>query len=587
MRAIERASDLFVSGKPRPAAELVAQGRRIAEYCRVGRNRFLDATGAKSEVVVKRRAMAERRITQHAHIGFRSLDRTIDAMGEIHARAAENGVCVSRFGITLDWSMGYPEASRSGRSRGTGIVLDGPGDFRRLADAAPAAMHCGDFMLGLPAALENTQAALVAGVTTLGNLGQYFTFRLLGWDDDVATTEATVAAIALIAAQDVEVLVHSNLDDGFAAIFLDMSSSIGMVLLEKYIVEDLLGARVAHCYGHHFSDPATRHAFHAALVRVSDTPGSMIYGNTVSYRSLPAGNYADCASYLLTDILSLSRFPSGHAINPVPVTENLRIPAVEEILEAQIFAGRLVQCARRFENLFDWRAADATADALVAGGKVFARNTLDGLAALGVDTRDAGALMLALRQIGPRRLEAMFGAGALNGAERRPLVPACWAGELDEVADAWCQSRQDVSEKVRDLSVCIGTTDVHEHGKYLVTRAFSSLGVRFVDAGVAVDPAVLVSCARESGADAIAISTYNGVAVRYVRDVMAELARGGSKIPVLIGGRLNEIRDGSNSDLPSDATADLAALGALPCPDLDAAFAVMAEIAQGRNGGTK
>ena len=131
---------------------------------------------------------------QHAHIGFRSLERTLEAMAEVHRRCAElKDVTVDRFGITLDWSMGYPEAMRADAPRGTGIVLTGPGDFRRITEAVPAATHFGDFMLGLPGALENTKAALEAGATALGNLGQYFTFRLPGWDDDVATTEATVA----------------------------------------------------------------------------------------------------------------------------------------------------------------------------------------------------------------------------------------------------------------------------------------------------------------------------------------------------------------------------------------------------------
>ena len=59
-----------------------------------------------------------------------------------------------------------------------------------------------------------------------------------------ATTEATVTALGLIAAQAVEILVHSNLDDGFAGLFADMSATLGMVLIEKYIVEELIGARV-------------------------------------------------------------------------------------------------------------------------------------------------------------------------------------------------------------------------------------------------------------------------------------------------------------------------------------------------------
>ena len=124
--------------------------------------------------------------------------------------------------------MGYPAPVRSDRPRGTGIVLEGPEDFLRITDAAPAATHFGDFMMGLPGAVENTKAALAAGATAIGNLGQYFTFRLPYWDDDVATTEATLVALGLVAAQAVEVLVHSNLDDGFAGLFADMSSAIGM-----------------------------------------------------------------------------------------------------------------------------------------------------------------------------------------------------------------------------------------------------------------------------------------------------------------------------------------------------------------------
>jgi hypothetical protein len=58
-------------------------------------------------------------------------------------------------------------------------------------------------VIGTPAAVENTSAALAAGATAIGNLGQYFTFRLLRWHDDVATTATTLTALALGAAQPV------------------------------------------------------------------------------------------------------------------------------------------------------------------------------------------------------------------------------------------------------------------------------------------------------------------------------------------------------------------------------------------------
>ncbi len=558
----------LVSPRMKPGADLLAEGRIMARQWRLGSNPFLKEKGVASEIEWKRKASAEKRIMQHAHIGFRDVDRTLEAIRAVYDICAEAGATVDRFGITLDWSMGYPEAMRANASRGTGIVLRGPEDFSRITHAAPAAAHFGDFVLGLPGAVENTRAAIVAGGTSIGNLGQYFTFRLPYWDDDVATTEATVVALGLIAAQDAEILVHSNLDDGFAGLFLDMACALGMVILEKYIVEDLIGARVGHCYGHHFSDPLSRGAFHAALSKITQTPGTMVFGNTVAYQSTPAGNFASLASYLLTDILALGRWPSGQAINPVPVTENQRIPDVDEIIDAQIFAHRLTLHSTFYEPLIEWSKIEAKADILVDGGRLFAHSVLTGLAARGVNTKDPAALFLALRRMGPKRLEELFGPGTETPRGRQPLIHAEWARELNEKAENWVSGQTPLSG--RKLIVCTGTTDVHEHGKYLVEQALEGLGVDVADAGVAIDPEALVSAAIHTKADMIAISTYNGVALSYAKAVKSAMERQGVTIPVLVGGRLNQIPSDSNSGLPVDVTSDIAAMGFSPCVDLDA-----------------
>ena len=559
----------------RPGDDLLADGRSLARDWRLGPCPFLSEHGVASEAEYKRRMATAGRVMQHAHIGFRNVDRTIWAIGEVHGKCAAKGVTVDRFGITLDWSMGYPQAMRGKATRGTGIVLAGPEDFARITHAAPAAAHFGDFMLGLPGAVENTCAALAAGVSSFGNLGQYFTFRLPYWNDDVATTEATVTALGLLAAQDAEILAHSNLDDGFAGLFLDMASALGMVLIEKHIVEGLIGVSLAHCYGHHFSDPLSRAAFHAALARVSDTPGTMIFGNTVAYQGAAAGNYASLASYLLADIVALRRWPLGHAVNPVPVTENIRIPDVEEIIDAQTFAHRLAEHASFYEAIFDWAKVEALADRLVEGGQRFARAALDGLAERGVPMSDPAALLLAIRRMGPKRMEALFGPGADGARGRVPLVAAEWARELEHKADVWTKGKGRLTKTIR---VCIGTTDVHEHGKYLVERALDGLGATLTDAGVAIDPETLVDRAVEAGADAIAISTYNGVALSYTKAVLAAMNARGLVVPVLVGGRLNEVPKDSNSGLPADVTEDIRALGCKPCASLDDMLEALREV---------
>ena len=276
-----------------PSAQEVCElGQSLARDWSIGNCEFFRAHACSSEAQYKLRCMEQGRIMQHAHMGFRNADKSFNAYSEIYERCLSHGVEIDRYGICLDWSMGYPAAQRESQLKGTGLILRDAEAFVELTSRAPVASHFGDFMLGFPGALENTCHALAAGVTSIGNLGQYFTFQLPGWRDDVETTRSTLGAIALMAAQPETVLIHSNLDDGFAAVFEDLSSAVGAAMLERYLVEDLMGGHIAHCYGHHYSTPELRFAFHHALADVSSTPGSMVYGNTTSYRGTAAENFA-------------------------------------------------------------------------------------------------------------------------------------------------------------------------------------------------------------------------------------------------------------------------------------------------------
>lgn len=572
-------------------AEVVARGRAMARDWKVEPGAFLKEVGAPSEAEFKRRTTAAGRIMQHAQIGYRDKEKSRRAWHEIWDTCRKKDVTVDRYGICLDWCMGYPRARRSEGFVGTGMVLDTPEDFVRLTKMAPVAPHFGDFMLGFPGSLETAQAALAAGSTSIGNLGQYFTFRLPGVDDDVGTTVTTLTALGLIAGQEVEVLVHSNLDDGFASLFTDLSSSIGAVLLEKHIVETLVGAPLSHCYGNHFSDPLRRLAFHLALAEVSDHPGTMVYGNTTSYRGGAAENFAALSNYLLSDILGQRLRPSGHAINPVPVTENSRIPDIDEVIDAQLFAARLCELSTAYPPMIDLAAAERLAAEMVAGGRVFFRNVMTGLAEQGVDTSDPLQMMLAIRRLG-RKLEQLYGAGvadpnAFRG--RRPIVPGSLLEELEDMAEAHLASvamPQRSALAAADLKVLVATTDVHEHGKLLLETVFRDLAVSAIDGGVSANPGDLAEQALTSGADAIALSTYNGVALNYLRALKKELASRKVRIPVLIGGRLNQVPQGSNTSLPVDVTAELKAEGAIVCSAVQDAVPALLAVASGRVGKT-
>ncbi|HUV89188.1 MAG TPA: hypothetical protein VMY80_06020, partial [Anaerolineae bacterium] len=100
------------------AAELLAEGRRLARTVTAGSCPFLVTYGVRTESEYKRLRMAEGTIMLHAQIGYRSLAKSQRAYAEIYERVAAAGHRVDRYGICLDWSMGYPASQRARMPRG-------------------------------------------------------------------------------------------------------------------------------------------------------------------------------------------------------------------------------------------------------------------------------------------------------------------------------------------------------------------------------------------------------------------------------------------------------------------------------------
>lgn len=567
---------------PPAGIELIRRGRARAAGIDMPKARFQRARGVASETEFKQAMAADLKPMFHAQAGWRDPDVTAANMAEISKRVADAGGRVDRYGICLDWSMGYPPDKRDGRNRGTGLVLRSDDDFRLVAEATDAAAHFGDFVIGMPAAVENTEAALRAGATSIGNLGQYFTFRLPEWDDDALIAAATVEAIAMCAAQSVDIIVHSNLDDGFAARFSDLACTLGAALIERYIVEHLIGGRIGHCYGHTFSGLKERQAFHLALAEASPGPGTMIYGNTTRFADDDAANYAVLAGYLSADLAALRWASSGHAVTPIPVTEARRIPSVDEIADAQIFAATLAERTSELLPANPPESVRALADEIVAGGRTFFDNVLNGLGELGYATDDAYEMLLAIRRIGAPALERAFGPGKRDERGyygRAPVVVSSVVSEIADRADGivtGLDPRLVEGLKHRRPKICIATTDVHEYGKRLVEQVLSKLEIEVVDGGIGVDADDLLKTAEAASADVIAISTYNGVAADFVRDLAGEMKPDGYRPQVFVGGRLNAVPDGTNTGLPVNVADELGKTGAIPCTRIEDMLEIIA-----------
>ena len=399
-----------------PAA-LREQARATAAQVEPGRSAFMDEYGVDSELDYKRQAMRDGQIMYHAHIGLNDAAATAGALADIHRELQLQGYRLDRAGIALDRRMGLPPELRSQVAAETGPLLALDEDWESLARPTPIQPHLGDFMIGQPASVANTVRALRIGCTTIGNLSQFFTFEAPGWSDLAGTATSSCEAMLLLAEyRERGVMLHSYLEDGYGALFRNCASVAAWAMLERYIVEELIGARLSHCIGGLTRDPIKRAGWVFVLQRIhrGDHIGSMIYGDTLSFGPDFEKNRALTAEYLLWDILAQMHVPSGHALLPLPVTEAIRIPASEEIIEAQLFGRRVEQSARRFYAHIDFGAAETFADRVYRQGRQIYRNALDGLDEAGVDLRDPVRLLYLLKT--PRR--AAF-RGAVRRAGRR------------------------------------------------------------------------------------------------------------------------------------------------------------------------
>lgn len=541
----------------RSGKELLLQGA-MAAPSRIRRSSFCRKFNVESELAFKEGCMADRTISYHMQVGLNTWPDTRAQIREVMDETAEAGHTVHRFGLTLDRGMSVPESQRNEARKETGPRLE-TGDWADLTEVAAAQPHMGDFMIGTPASLENTLRALSAGITTIGNLGQYFAFDPPpGWDD-VSTTEATVKALGAMAARrPAGAMVHSYLDDGLAVQFTHYGYHVGWAALERYIVEELCGARIGHCFGGLVPDPTARAVLMFALDELYDRKhiGAFVYGNTVDYTRDHIANRAILSTCTLIDIATQLHRPTGHAIMPVPVTENERIPSAAEIVEVQLLARALEREARRSDRLFDWAGFEKLGGELADFGRRFAHRVLALLEKDGVQTDDPAAMLLALRRSIPAELE------------RRAQVPASKAvAGLEQwktaTAGRHAEAIRQSSPPLTGVRVVLVVVDVHDLIRDAIAKALPSLGAEVILLASDSQPDMIARAAADEDADAVIVGTYNGSALSLGEDLMAALREAEFDGLVIFGGVLNQ---DTGAALPTDVRPHLTALG-IHCVD--------------------
>lgn len=546
---------------------ILSEGHAVAEKVEIGETLFMREYGVRSEAEYKRKMMAKHQPMFHSHIGWADVNYTAEGFRRIYDAVKAKGYRLDRFGVCLDGVMGIPEEFRRDYIRGSGQIYNSPDEWKILPQVVPVAVHMGDHMIGSLNSTDNVVNALNAGVTTIGNVSHYFSYEYPGFDMEEHRTHDVCRAIALMGCyREAGTIIHSNLDDGFGGQIHDLANLVGWARLERYVVEDLLGAGMNHCFGNLFSDPMLRIVFSRAMWEINTfkTPGSMIYGNTVDFADNYPRNYGALSSFTLADIIGQRKWPTGCAVTAIPVSEAVRVPSAEEIIDACMTVQIMEEKAAYYEQYINFDLIEQQALRLVACGNTFFERTINALDDLGVDINHAGEVLAMIKAIGPEQLEINFGAGkkdpnAMRG--RIPVWPTNIIKQINDTGDKLLAVIPDLEKNPLDgVNIVMGTTDIHVFGKEVIKRILKEAGANIYDLDQSVSTQELADTMVETESQVLCVSTHNGMAYSYAKELKEKLEeRNIHNAFLIMGGVLNEAMDGKN--LPEDVSELVGQMG--------------------------
>ncbi|MCQ1530686.1 cobalamin-dependent protein [Lutispora saccharofermentans] len=550
--------------------EIRSQIDKVAAHTTIGETLFFKKYGVKSEAEFKRKAMKEGYISKHSHIGWNSWDETAKNVEYIYNELERRGSYITRMGFIFDWVMGVPEEYRSKLQPGTGLIFKNPDEWKAIGQIAPIQPHMSDHMIGCPNALENAKLALEAGVTSIGNVSHYFTYEYPGLELERERTINSLLGFGLMGKFE-GTIVHSNLDDGYGNQFHDLANLTGWTMIERYLVEELLGASMTFAYGNLFSNPISRIVFNMACdaTNVKGTPGTMTFGNTIDYGLDFSRNYGALCNFSLADAICQRHKPTGHAVASVPVSEACRIPTPDEIIDGHLCIDMMIEKSKFFEPFIDWSRIEAERDILLACGRVFFERVMNGLEDLGVDIKHPGEVFAALKAIGAEQLEVNFGVGKKEKAAmrgREPVKPTDIVKTLQDKQRKVFASIGHIDRELESMKVLVGTTDIHDYGKEMIKSMLNVAGADVFDLGTYVTAQEIIENLMETESKVVVISTYNGIALSFAKELVKLLNKNGmDDVVIMMGGLLNENMDGSM--LAADVTEEVKALG-INCDNL-------------------
>jgi methylmalonyl-CoA mutase cobalamin-binding subunit len=539
--------------------QLVREWKERAKAIPVGRSLATESRNAVSDRAFKERCRDDGTLTTYINLGYKTWAETRDGLREVAAAGANRGYKLDRISLISDRRMGLPADMRADAIAETGLMMYSEADWMGAARDTDVEPLWNDHGITSPAAVEITESAIRAGFGYIGDFAEFNRYAYPGWNDDVEQMVRAVQATAMVAQKrDDGVVLDSFIEDGFCSSFHDLSTSLGWSLFQCYIAEELFGAAHSQSYGSTFSDPIRKQAFGLAMdaINVERVPPSFVHGDT---NGLVGDDFDRNAVIAAVDVMyTVARelkHPTGAAMHATPVSEPIRIPTVEELIESLVMVSEAEQRARACPDIIDWRPIYEMRDTIIGGGRQVFRNIMDGLTKIGVKTDDPLQLMLATRRLGAGTIEDLFHVGVPDSSYPRGFQPLVASDTLSRLIvrknSALATLRRDGAlPDLRRVTIVAAGTDVHEYALHVLTQALTACGAKVIDLGINMDSPDIAKVVVETAADSVAVSTHNGMALSLGRQLKKDLDARGVNPRVFMGGRLNE-------DLIDEEAADV------------------------------
>lgn len=547
--------------------QLLEEGKKIGKTIEVPRTKFLEKHNAKTYLDFRKQRLSEGKITWQLLLGLATLEDQLNAIKEIdkfNQRNAYLGMEISGVQSIPSQIVGLPHEYWDEFPQQTSYEMCDPEDWIAHNEVVPIQVAWQDFHLANPASLQTTINALEAGTDRLGCFSGLI-WDYAGYDDDKQRFSDMVRSLGILSTKkSLHIDVVTYPEDGLPGFFIDITSWLGYTMVEHYISTELCDCLFSVSFGGLLTTAQERMAFALAchkLFSSDDHPGLVYFnGGTVDQISHDINaNFGTSIPEMFLEILFVLNYKVPVIISPVAVTEALRTPSLEELLDIAAAGIRSETKAKDWLPLIDWTLIERIADDMIDKAQRFFDNMMNCFIDAGVDVKDPLEMIMMLRRFNPVKFEQSFHPSINEKNTFEPYYPSQLGQDTMIKKNL---ATKELQEKGYDLSgkkiVCV-STDIHSYGLLLIDNVFTDLNANVVNGGVSVEAIDALDLADEEGTNIICISTHSGQALSYSK-LIVELAKSrNQEYKILMGGQLTSLLPGET--LPVNVQEMICELG--------------------------